>query len=287
MLQIRTILVPVDLSARSGPAVEHGANIAKHFNAKLIVLHAIPSVPYDAVLAGGYPGGLSWDRTGNQEHLDGILADFVEKTAPGCQAERIVLKAEAAELIERIVEERQVDLIVMPTSGRGAFRRFFLGSITAKVLDDVDCAVLTGAHVEHISPFALKPYKKIGCAVGLGDYSGEVLKKGKDFAAAYQADLTVIHAISAFDEHPGQSSQGESLMEQAASEAARLLAATSVSAESIIEFGSPDQIVPEVVENSGIDLLVVGRHGPDGSKNGVVTHADALIRKAPCPVLSV
>ncbi len=293
MLEIRRILVPVDLSSRSGPAVKHAVNIAKHFNADVIVLHAIPAIPYDAALAGGYPGGLAWSPAPNsEERLGEILAEFLEKVVPGHATERIVARAEPAELIKQIVKDRRIDLIVMPTSGRGVFRRFLLGSVTTKVLNDVDCPVLTGAHVDQISAFALKPYKKVGCAIDLGDHSAEVLNQGKDFAAAYRADLAAIHAVSAFSESPLLSTKGSgrpvnSLKERAKSETEKLLEATKIAAEPIVELGSPEDVIPKVVEGSDVDLLVVGRHGSEGNLNGLLTHAYGLIRIAPCPVLSV
>ena len=293
MLKIQRILVPVDLSSRSGPAVRHGVNIAKHFNADLIVLHAIPSLPYDAALAGGYPGAFTWSPSPDSEkRLDQILANFLEETVPGHSFERIVARAEPAELITRIVEERDIDLIVMPTSGRGAFRRFILGSVTTKVLNDVDCPVLTGAHVDGISAFALTPYNKVACAVDLGEHSAQVLSKGKDFAAAYRADMTAIHAISALAESPVFSAKGSappesSLKQRAESETERLLDEANVSAESVVEYGSPEEIIPKIVDSADIDLLVVGRHGSEGNLSGLLTHAYGLIRKSPCPVLSV
>ena len=38
----------------------------------------------------------------------------------------------------------------MPTHGLGKLRRFILGSVTAKVLHDLEAPVLTGAHVEGV-----------------------------------------------------------------------------------------------------------------------------------------
>ncbi len=40
----------------------------------------------------------------------------------------------------------------MPTHGYGPFRRFILGSVTAKVLHDADCPVWTGVHLEEAPP---------------------------------------------------------------------------------------------------------------------------------------
>src|SRR5690606_2324794 len=128
MLAIRKILVPVDLSARSGPAVQHGVNIAKHFNADVLVLHAIPGHPYNPVLASGYPGGLAPDPPDQEACLDELLVEFLEEAVPGYATEHLVIKAEPVAVIKRIVGERQIDLIVMPTSGHGLLRNFILGS---------------------------------------------------------------------------------------------------------------------------------------------------------------
>ena len=51
----------------------------------------------------------------------------------------------------RIVEAARAsgfDLIMMPSRGRGTFRSALLGSVTAKVLHDAECAVWTAAHTE-------------------------------------------------------------------------------------------------------------------------------------------
>jgi len=60
----------------------------------------------------------------------------------------VLLKGDPAECIVRVAQENAVDLIVMPTHAHGRFRRFLLGSVTAKVLHDTDCPVLTGVHHE-------------------------------------------------------------------------------------------------------------------------------------------
>lgn len=291
MLEIRKILIPVDLSSRSGLAVKHGVNIANHFNASVVVLHAIPGHPYNPVLASGYPGGLTPDPPDQRERLDELLVKFLEEAAPGYEAEHLVLRGDPVAAIKGVVLERGIDLIVMPTSGHGLFRSFILGSVTTKVLNDIACPVLTGAHVEEIDAASPQPYKRIGCAVELGDRSVEVLQKAKDFAAAYQAEVTtVIHAISAFAELPRSrgkgSPSGDGWQDRAKAETQRLIDAARISAEPIAEFGSPEELIARTIEDRNIDLLVIGRHG-QGNLNGLLTHAYGVIRQSPCPVLSI
>jgi hypothetical protein len=61
---------------------------------------------------------------------------------------RSVISGDPAKVIVDYAADHRIDLIVMPTHGRGAFRSLLLGSVTAKVLHDSNCAVLTTAHAE-------------------------------------------------------------------------------------------------------------------------------------------
>src|SRR6266700_8075747 len=60
---------------------------------------------------------------------------------------RMILEGAPSQVIADYAAKEKVDLIMMPTHGYGPFRRFLLGSVTAKALHDVDCPVWTSAHV--------------------------------------------------------------------------------------------------------------------------------------------
>ena len=53
----------------------------------------------------------------------------------------------------------------MPTQGRSRIRQFLIGSVTAKVLHDSECPVLTGSHLEDTIDFPDFRAKSIICAV--------------------------------------------------------------------------------------------------------------------------
>jgi len=66
----------------------------------------------------------------------------------------------------KLAQEEGTDLIVLPTHGYGGVRRFILGSITAKVLHDADCPVLTGTHIAETAENQPLFFPNIVCAVG-------------------------------------------------------------------------------------------------------------------------
>src|SRR5215510_13491478 len=81
------------------------------------------------------------------------------------------------------------------THGYGPFRRFILGSVTAKVLHDADCPVFTGSHMTDSAPPEAISFNSILCAVDFGPQSDKALCWAKQMAAEYNARLTVTHAL--------------------------------------------------------------------------------------------
>ena len=61
------------------------------------------------------------------------------------------------------------------THGRGVFRRFLIGSVTAKVLHDVDCPVLTGAHTQQHADGSATGISNIACAMDFSPQSEQIL----------------------------------------------------------------------------------------------------------------
>lgn len=274
MLVIKKVLVPIDLSGRSGPAVEHGVNIAEHFKAEVIFLHVVPPITSDAAQASGYPDGIT-PTEDTEKKLDEILAAFLEKTAPGATGERIVVRGDPATVITHVAKKRDVQLMVMPTTGGGAFRRYVMGSVTARVLDASACTILTGLHVESISAFEPRPYHRVGCAVDLRGSSSDALQQAQGFASVYGANVIAIHAVS-----PHESSMESGTIEGARALLKRLLKEAGIDSEPVVEIGSPEEILLKTAREQALDLLVAERRGPGGVEFDV-------IRKSPCPVLSV
>lgn len=290
MLRLKRILAPVDFSSRSKPAIEHAVIVAKHCNAEVVFLHVVPTLPYDAALASGFPGAVWLPSPGLEKDLRDRLHQLLEEVVPGHGGKRIVVSGDPAQTICRKVEELGIDMVVIPTTGYGAFRRLLLGSVVTKVLAGVTCPVFTGAHVEEIDTFSLRPYKNVGCAIDMDEQAEKILRFASDIAAAYRATLSVVHAIPAIpdagERGPDSKLVGE-VQENSRRKLEALLESAGVDAPLTVESGQPDEIVPAFAKNQNSDLLVVGRHGDGGKPSGLKTNAYGIIRSAPCPVVSV
>ena len=278
MSPVKTILVPVDFSDRSYLAVREAASIADRFGAKLLLLHVVPKPE------SGFAQFRGQESLGEREaYAAAELSQVAARDAPESACEEIVVPGEVGDAVRRVVEQRAVDLIVMPTSGEGPFRPFLIGSNAAKVLHDVSCPVLTGAHAED-APDACFPYYRIGCLLGLRDGSEQVLQDAFDFARAYRADLTVIHVTPALPvDEESATDFALSVKRSARRRLHELMERVNVEASSIVESGDLIAKAAELVAAKKLDLLVIGR----GAGQDFRSDAYDLIRSSHCPVLSV
>jgi len=133
------------------------------------------------------------------DSLTAELAQFQREELAGLKVRRVVLDGDPAVRIVEFAHQEKVDLIMMPTHGCGMFRRFILGSNTAKVLHDAECPVWTGVH---IAEAATRPVevRHVLCAVDLGAQSERALKWADWLSRGCQAKLTLLHVTAAVPE---------------------------------------------------------------------------------------
>ena len=93
----------------------------------------------------------------------------------------------------------------MGTHGYGAFYRFLLGSVTAKVLHESQCPVWTGAHLEE-APACEPSIGHILYSVDLSDHCRHAASLAAEFATAVDAKLTLVHITASLETYgPGGS----------------------------------------------------------------------------------
>ena len=136
MLPLATILHPTDFSGYSEFAFRLACALARDYKARLVLLHVIPTpivVYYGAVPAE------SWSSVAEvKEHLRQL-----ERRAHQVRVESQVMVGDPVDMILRVAEETNSDVIVMGTHGRTALARLLMGSVAELVLRNALCPVLT------------------------------------------------------------------------------------------------------------------------------------------------
>jgi nucleotide-binding universal stress UspA family protein len=279
MLTFRKILFPVDFSERCRGAAKYVNALAARFNAEVILLH-VRELPMEYY--GSFEDAID-------EELQNRLAHFVQAEMEGRNIERIFLHGNAAAKILETAEQRQADLIVMPSHGYGPFRRFILGSVTAKVLHDSPIPVWTGVHMEEES--STEPYQisNVVCAIDLQGQEKRILEWASKVATEYDARLTIVHVIPSAESRPGMYFNCElnlALLDSAREQIAQLLDQVAIKADTCVHAGEVAKVVREAAERHRADLLLIGRAEPS-IIGRLRTEAYAITRESPCPVLSV
>jgi nucleotide-binding universal stress UspA family protein len=127
-------------------SLEIGAQLARD-GGKLVLVHATPSLVHASLYAS--PEG-TWLPHDSIRDLDEratrtatkVLQDLAARL---CQGSNVDVRAAAGTPIDIILEvanDVKADVIVLPTSGRGRAKRFFLGSTADKVIRQAECPVL-------------------------------------------------------------------------------------------------------------------------------------------------
>jgi nucleotide-binding universal stress UspA family protein len=290
MRALAKILLPVDFSERSLGAARYAETLASHFRAELVLLHVLtpPHYEFGALEIGG--SMLSELYVNRAAQVQKELESFPADAPPGLRITRLVQEGDPARSIVEYAHSQHADLIVMPTHGYGPFRRFILGSITAKVLHDADCPVWTGVHLEDAPRVETIAFQNIVCAVDLGPQSARALEWAAGLQQEFQSRLTVVHVNTCTQDPRGEQDDTEwrtQLQRAAREEAHRLMHRVGVQGELLIESGDPAREVCGTAERLRADLLVIGRGSAGGVFGRLRTNAYAIIRQSPCPVVSV
>jgi nucleotide-binding universal stress UspA family protein len=143
MIELRRILIPTDFSPHARAALALGAEIARRFDASVLLLHAYP-LPVITLPEGFVPvsaQALAEALTQMRSALDQQRAEL--KTHGVREVETLIVEGAAAAEIVRVAGERKMDLVVMGTHGRGAFAHALLGSVAERVVRKAPCPVLT------------------------------------------------------------------------------------------------------------------------------------------------
>jgi len=291
MRPLNEILLPTDFSPPSAEVARYAAGVARHSNSTLTLLNVLP------------PVNPAWAAMGNASVLDEVLTHqneeagdrlnlFLTGELGGICVKRVVNEGDPAEVITEYAASEHVGLIMMSTRGCSAFRRFLLGSVTAKVLHDVSCPVWTSSHVASAhSPVSVIP-KVIVCAADPAPDGQRIIQWASELAADLQAVLIVAHAIPSLEVHPEtyflEADMRRALIADARAKIIKVLQGSRTpDAEARVEGGNVSTVVRSVIEDSGADLLVIGRASGNGMLGRLRTHSYALIRESPCPVISI
>jgi len=295
----KRLLVPIDLSPASRAGLRVGHEIAKRYDAEIVVLHVeMATAALAEVLASADPG--SGLEEAQSRHIAGVrekVQHFAEEILGDTVDWRSVVIEGLfpAEAIVHFALERGCDWICLSASGQRGWRHLVLGSTAAQVVRLSPLPVLTlrprkASEGEMIfddfhrvlaaTDLAADAKRVVGCALGLAAPHGEV---------------TLLHVI----ESPGElglygtplrfpSEDLEAAAEWSRTALEQMLEAIpgDVGADLRVKIGQPAERILDVERELAPDVLVVGTHRRRGLGRATLgSVAERVVRNATGPVL--
>jgi nucleotide-binding universal stress UspA family protein len=288
MISFQHILFPVDFSPQSRAAAPFVKAMAERFQSEIMLLHVVEVPPswYGTPEAGAYDALI--DVSSMIEDRREALRSYLADELSGIPVHRCVQSGDPALHIAQYARQKRVDLIMMPTHGYGPFRGLLLGSVTAKVLHDAECPVWTTAHATEIATSAGKPWRQLICAVDDELRDVPLVRSAAELAAGQGAELRLVHAVTGFEEEPGLVGDPlcDFLFGVARERMEKLQHEAGTKLELCLAAGAPGKVVRDFATKHSAELVLVGRGKIQKHFGRLRSNAYAIVRDAPCPVLS-
>jgi nucleotide-binding universal stress UspA family protein len=142
-MNVKKILFSTDFSEGSDNALPYAADMAKHYGAKLYLLHVIQDI---AEAAGWYVPHVSVDELYKdiEKNAAKEMDRYgIEELRGLKEIERRIVKGTPYKEILKFAGENKVDIIVIGTYGRKGLDRALFGSTAERVVRDAPCPVLS------------------------------------------------------------------------------------------------------------------------------------------------
>ncbi|HVZ23024.1 MAG TPA: universal stress protein [Vicinamibacterales bacterium] len=295
MVQISRILCPIDFSRTSRHALQHAAAVATWYGAELALLTVLPSwLEPPMCLDDAADTNLRFVL--NRQSAEEQLRTWLEPARHAGVRTDVVVDAgrPAARIVEQ-AKSRRADLLVMGTHGLSGVERFLLGSVTEKVVRQVECPVMTVPPSS--SPTAAIPYTRVLCPVDFSESSLAALQFAFSIAKESDAAVTVAHvcewppdderAVGWFD----QPNYRELAEEDARGRLEALVpedVQTWAKPSTVVTHGKPYREILRLAERDAVDLIVIGVRGRNPFDLAIFgSTTNQVVRHARCPVVTL
>ncbi|MAT98157.1 MAG: hypothetical protein CL608_13515 [Anaerolineaceae bacterium] len=292
------ILVPLDGSELAERALEPALALARATRGELLLL-SIPFLKHMFVEERAGYGMLLPHQSieATRKELSDYLQRLTETHGPSEVGMRsqIGFGDEASVIVDTAVAE-DIDLIVMSTHGFTGFSRWFLGSVTEKVLRSAPCPVLVIRDA--------RPFSHVLITLDGSPLSEQALAPGFALAQSFDAAVTLLRVKQAEMLNPnlvkeleiherGLGSQvqdefyfrAEHYLERLAEEHQHL---STQQVQTLVPSGPVAAEILEAIEAEAIDLVVISTHGRTGLRRWVYgSITEKVMRQANCSMLII
>ena len=301
-LNIQNIIVPIDFSKMSMPAIQIARQLARLFGASIHLAH-VRQFNYAADFVAPAPPIIPFSFMPYEQNAEQTALKELKKVASECGVSSaacdVLSGAPPFDEICRLGQTIPADLIVMPTHGRTGLKHVFLGSTAERIVQHSSCPVLVtrGNRAQSKND----PHWKVKTILVSTDFSScarEGLRYAIAFANEFGAKIILLHATylgyvyscegTAIYDIPGLQKAARKNAERKMRELVRSVNFGLVKFETAFSDGSPALDICVYAKDHDVDLIITSTHGFTGLKHVLIgSIAEQVVRHAPCSVLVV
>lgn len=283
MINVGTVLCPVDLGPLSEPTVRLGALLAERLGARLVLHHNLDSRP---------PGFLSVRWMWSEDHEDDAerraekaperLRELMATVSAPVEMEAKLTRGPIEESLREVAERISVDLIVMSTAGRSSPEH---ASITERVIRTAPCTVLTlgeGCDLDEFLARLRQPPRemRVVAPIDLEAGSEDVLAFVSQLAEGMPHELHVLHVVEEpVEDAAAAAEEGRRRVRELLPEAIREQAVVDVRAGRVA-----DEILAAARSGPVLFLVMAAHTQGLWSRTREGDRTAEVLHESPCPV---
>ena len=140
------ILLPTDGSKNSERAIQHAITIALNENSEIVILNVVDSayltgLPEEDIITKSEMI-LQEESQKVLSHVEEIIKNMDIEGVENIKLTPMTVEGNAADIILKVSEKENIDLIVIASSGKHMLDRFLLGSVTEKTVRHTKVPIL-------------------------------------------------------------------------------------------------------------------------------------------------
>lgn len=272
------IVVSVRSADSCSQGIEQAVELARRFNAEVILLHVL--APWSRMPP---------DELELRRRAADLMLERLVQSGSYFPIGKTVIEGDPVTATLRFVREQKADLLVMSCDPHGVLHLLLHGSMVERVLHEAPCPVW-------FSPPSCRAFEgsfrvsAVLCAVDLRTDSEAVLRLGGLVSGHFGAKLVAAHVPPKVELVAGVWGLDPDVQEQyeaAVRDEVLHVTPATASAECYILRGDPVEQICSLAARIHAGLLVIGGAHGSGRPGRFRMHASGIVRRAPCPVLSV
>lgn len=290
MTHIERMLLATDTSPDARSAEDYALFLASMWGASLSVLSVLELAPG---MNPNYPVNHVYLGELRKDAIRGLNAIEGRAAALGVPVTTRLAVGIPSEQIARAADAEQASLLVVGTRGKTGLSHVLLGSTAERVVRTSPCPVLAvrSRGREAGAPFLthlLVPLDFSECSLDAAEYGALVAGKAKAGVTLLHVLEPVCYGLDFTLSHGAERERLQAAVIQRLDGLAAAFNAAGIVADRIVRGGLPGDAILETAGQRSCDLIVMGTHGRRGISHALAgSVAESVLRRAPCPVLTV